>query len=372
MDAALERDGSTWEAMQYELDRHLPGIDLYNFREEKDTRIFSPDDRGGLAQAARYKRLASPSHARIYFTLVPPIDGVSELDADRLIEAAGKGRAEVAAFLVESDRHKGDAGASKAERLVDQLRFTPLELLKAWPVETLIEGMVDAADDLAEDKSGREWGQPHIWFLMQKVLRQIQAATPARYDAALASVFETGASMGFLTEIFRRETFGHGYYGDRASPYDRLMTAEAYEAARIIMLRRYSKLDIDGIEPSPYASLMLAWSQGGARDEVMQKVAARANNETWLLRFLQSLYGPRSTLSRGAVETFFASPVAVIRQVFSLARSGNEQARDIISSFLANNHADEDEIEAIFTDWEAGTSLPESQLERESDDADAE
>lgn len=257
--------------------------------------------------------------------------------------------------------------------MFDQLRFTPHETLKTWPVEILIEGMVDAADELAKDKGGREWGRPQIWFLMEKLLRQIQAATPARYEAALASAFETSASMGFLTEIFRQETFGHGYYGDRATPHDRLMTAEGYEVARIVMLKRYSELDLDGIEPSPYASLMLyAWSQGGARGDVMQKVAARASNEAWLLKFLQSLYGPRSTLSRGAMETFFASPADVVRQVYSLARNGNQQADDIIRSFLANNNADEDELEAIFTDWEESAGSPQIPVESDSDDGDPE
>ncbi|TAY05792.1 NTPase KAP (plasmid) [Rhizobium leguminosarum] len=353
MEAALKSDDLTWDALQYELERHLPGIDLFNLGGEKDTRIFSQGDQRALAQASKDKRLASPSHARIYFTLVAPADGISELDTTRLIEAAGKGRNAVAAYLVEIERYRGDAGASKVERLFDQLRFTPHETLKTWPVEFLIEGMVDAADELAKDKRGRDWGRPQIWFLMEKLLRQIQAAMPARYNAALASAFETGASMGFLTEIFRQETFGHGYYGERASPDDRLTTADGYEAARVIMLKRYSELDLDGIKESPYASLMLyGWSQGGARENVMQKVAARASNEAWLLRFLQSLYAPRSTLSRGAMETFFASPADVVRQVHALARNGNQQAGDIIRSFLDNNNADEDELEAIFTNWE--------------------
>ena len=257
--------------------------------------------------------------------------------------------------------------ASKAERLFDQLRYIPHETLKTWPVEVLIDGLVDAADDLAEDKGGREWGRPSIWHLMDKLLEQVQAAAPARYEAALASAFETGASMGFLTEIFRRETFGHGYFGDRPEPHQRLTTAGGYEAARVIMLKRYSELGLDGIQASRYAVDMLyAWAQGGARDDIMQKVAARATNETWFLSFLQSLYGPRSTLSRAAVETFFASPVAVFRQVHSLARNGNEQASDIVSSFLANNNADEDEIEAVFTDWEAATTPSQGAAEADT------
>ncbi|NTA13810.1 KAP family P-loop NTPase fold protein [Agrobacterium tumefaciens] len=374
MDAALEKDGLTWKALQFELDRHLPGIDLYNLGKDKDSRIFAQADRRLLAQAAIEKRLASPSHARIYFTLIAPADGVSESDISRLIEAAGRGRGEVAALLIELDGLKGDAGASKAERLLDQVRFTSHETVKTWPIENLIHGIVDAADEVAEDKSGLEWGRPHIWFLIEAVLKQMKVAlAPARYDAALYAAFETGASIGFLTEIFRQETFGHGYYGDRADPHDRLISADGFEPVRMSMLKRYEALQLDGVVASPHATSMLyAWSQGGARVDLMQKVAARGSNETWLLQFLQLLYGPRSTLSRGGLETFFASPASVVRRVDALAKKGNRPAGRIIASLLVNSNADEDELENILTEWETPSSPSESSGQAEGKATDPE
>lgn len=96
--------------------------------------------------------------------------------------------------------------------------------------------MVDAADDLA--KGASDWGSPQTWYLVKSLLRQMKATLPHRYDTAIASAFETGASFGFLTEVFRRETFGHGYFGDRANSNDRLTTIEGFETIRRIMLDR--------------------------------------------------------------------------------------------------------------------------------------
>ncbi|CAN7620101.1 hypothetical protein [Rhizobium sp. LjRoot258] len=348
-------DGLSWESDQYELERHLPGINLFSLGAEKDERLFSQANRAALAQAARDKRLASPSHARLYFTLVAPSDGVSDLDIAHLLEAAGKGRAAVAALLVELDGYKGDAGASKAERMLDQLRYTPHETLETWPIETLIAGMVDAADDLARDTGSNEWGRPHIWYLMKALLRQLKAALPQdRYDTAITSAFETGASLGFLTEVLRGETFGHGYFGDRASPHDRLTSSEGFESIRLKMLDRYSALGVDEVVAHAYATPMVyAWSQAGGRVDLIQRVAARASSETWLLSFIQTLYGPRSTLSFDALATFFPSPVAVVRQVYALAGPDNPAAQDIIRSIQANSHASDGDFDAVLSAWQA-------------------
>lgn len=85
----------------------------------------------------------------------------------------------------------------------------------------------------------------------------------------------------------------------------------------------------------------------------MQQVAARALNSAWLLRFIQRLYGPQSTLSFDGMATFFTSPVAVIRRVRELAGAGDPTAADIIRSMLANSQASDDDFDAVLAGWEA-------------------
>lgn len=120
----------------------------------------------------------------------------------------------------------------------------------------------------------------------------------------------------------------------------------------------------------PYATVMFyAWSQGGGRVDVMQRVAARGSNETWLLGFIQAFSGPGSTLSFDALASFFESPVAVTRRIRALADQNNQVAKSIIRSILANNHASEDALDAILAEWELREAGPQVASNQNTDEA---
>ena len=355
MEKAMASDGLSWERDQYELERHLPGINLFTFGTDGDQRLYSHEDRAALARASADKRLASSSHARLYFALVAPADGISDLDFVQFRAATNEGRGTVVASLTELHTHKGDAGASKAERLLDQLRYTPHETLRTWPLEALVAGMADSADGLSENRISSGPDRPYIWQQIKSLLKQLKAAfDQERYDSAIACAFQTGASLSFLTNLLREETFGYGYFGGRPDPHDRLMSPAGFETIRLIMLDRYAALGLDGVVAHPYATSMLyAWSQSGGRTDLMQQVSARALNQTWLVRFIQRLYGPQSTLSFDGMATFFTSPIEVVRQMCTLASAGDPAAANIIQSILANSRAGDEDIDDVLAAWEA-------------------
>lgn len=169
-------------------------------------------------------------------------------------------------------------------------------------------------------------------------------------------MFETSTSLGFLTYLLRDETFGHGIYGDRPSPTDRLASREEFEHIRKVMIARYSAGGLDAVMSERRATDMLyAWSQAGARDDMVERVAARSDDDTWLLSFAQLLYGPNSTLSLDALANFFTSPSAIVRRIFALAQSDRENvnARSIISSIKANIRVDGGDFEKVLKAWEA-------------------
>jgi hypothetical protein len=100
--------------------------------------------------------------------------------------------------------------------------------------------------------------------------------------------------------------------------------------------------------------MLYAWSQAGARDDMVERVAARSGDDNWLLGFAQLLYGPNSTLSLDALANFFTSPATVVRRIFTLAQNPeNAQARDIIRSIEANIHFDGGDFEKVLAAWEA-------------------
>lgn len=372
MDAALELDGLSWEKQQFELDRHLPGIQFQSFNKDKEERLFSGARGAAHLHAARDKRLASPSHARIYFTLIDPPDSITDMDIADLLAAAREGANPVAHLLMTMGEQKGDAGGTKAERLLDQLRYVEKDVVHGWPIETLILGLSHAADTLAVDSRGDDWGYPRIYYLTRAVLRQLQSALPPeRFDTALKAMFAEGTSLGFLSYLLRDETFGHGYYGNRPNSTDRLTSREGFEVIRKIMIERYGAGGIDTVMTEPRATDMLyAWSQAGAREDVVQRVAAQSGDDAWLLRFVRKLYGPNSSLSLDGLSTFFDAPVAIVRRIYDLAKAepDNVDAASIIFSLKVNIHFEDGDFEEILEAWEAKDAAEGKAADEESGD----
>lgn len=355
LDDALALDGLEWVKMQFEIERHLPGIQTHSFNKGKEERLYSRAERPSHLYDARDKRLASPSHARIYFTLVDPPDAVTDLDIAELLEAAGKGANAVSFLLLKMGERRGDAGGTKAERLLDQLRFIEHDVLQGWPVEALLSGIALAADELAGDSAGDDWGYPRIWHLARTLFKEMRGALPAeRFEEALRSIFEGNPSLYFLSYLFRDETFAHGIYGGRPDATRALTTRESFETIRSTMLARYVSGGIEQILSERRATDMLyAWSQGGGRDDLVKDVAARAGDDAWLLRFVRKLYGPNSTLSLDSLGNFFASPAEIVRRINALAEAGNEAAQDAIRSIKANIRFGRGDFEEVLTAWEA-------------------
>lgn len=357
MDEALKLDELDWKKHQFEMERHLPGIKFQSFNKDKEERLFSRTERASHMHDAKDKRLASPSHSRIYFTLIDPPDGVTDLDIAELLAAARKGANPVAFVLMKMGEHKGDAGGTKAERLLDQLRYVEHDVLRGWPVETLVMGLANAADELAKDARGDDWGYPRTWYLAKALLRQMKAALPAdRFDQALKPVFEVSTSLGFLTYLLRDETFGHGFFGDRPNSQDRLTSREEFDAMRAIISARYAAGGLDQMLAEQRATDMLyAWAQAGGRDDVIERVAARSTDDAWLVMFVQKLYGPNSTLSLDGLANFFLSPASIVRRIHELTQADPEgpEARDVIRSLKENMHFDGSDLEQVLQAWEA-------------------
>lgn len=357
MDLALELDGLDWAEMQFELDRHLPGIQFQTYNKDKDERLFSGARRSAHPNDARDRRLASPSHARIYFTLIDPPDSITDLDIAELLAAARDGANPVAHLLMKMGEHRGDAGGTKAERLLDLLRYVEKDVMHGWPVEILITGLANAADTLASDARGDDWGYPRIYYLTRAVLERFKAALPhERFGSALKEMFQTSTSLGFLSYLLRNETMGHGHYGNRPSPTDRLMSRSEFDVIRVIMMARYAAGGIEAVMSEMRATDMLyAWSQAGGRKDVVELVAARSDDDAWLLRFVRLLYGHNSTLSLAALDNFFASPVEIVRRIRGLAEAVPEQAeaRDVIRSIKANIDFDGGDFDQVLAAWEA-------------------
>lgn len=355
LDLALAADRLDWEGVQFELERHLPGIQTQKFNERKDERLFHQVGSGRYGGRANDGRLQNPSYTRLFFTLIVPADAITGNDIIDLIAAAQRGASAVATLVLSMNKQKGDAGGSKAERLFDELKHGGLQGIGEGSLESLVIGFSDAADELAAE-GDTDWGHPRVWYLLRAILNQMRnAVPPERFQPLYASLFRESGSIGFLTYLLRDETFAQGYFGGRPDPSNCLATAETFAAIRVCMLERYDRFGFDAVLDHPNALQMLyAWAQAGGGPDLIGRIAARAASDTWLTDFVSKLHGPNSSLSLSALSTFFETPTAVIRRLDKLAEGEppNVVAAAAIESLKSNIRFDGGRFEDVIADWE--------------------
>ncbi len=329
MDGALAAEGLDWKQMQFELERHLPGLNFHIFNQGKEERLFSKSQRGSHAQDFGDLRLASPSHSRLYFTLVEPADSVTDMDVAELIQAANAGMNDVAALLLQLNEKRGDAGTTKAERLLDQLGSFDEETIQGWPAKALAMGLVNIADELAKDEAGDDWGYSRIWYLADSLLKRLSRALPEqRWKELAEKLFSEGQSLGFISHILRDETFSHGYYGDRPNAAEAITDRATFDTVRLIMLGRYASCGLDRILAERNAiTILYAWSQAGGREEVVRAVAERTAEDQAFIEFMLKICstsvsssGANLSLSLDAIHNFFPSPPEVVDRLLTLEK----------------------------------------------------
>lgn len=364
MDEALAAEGLEWKQMQFELERHLPGLNFHNFNQGKEERLFSKAQRVAHAQDFERARLASPSHSRLYFTLVEPADSITDMDIAALLEAANGGMNDVAHLILSLSEKRGDAGATKAERLLDQLGGIGADTLQGWPVEPLVMGLVNIADELAKDEAGDDWGYPRIWHLASSLFKRLSKVLPQqRWNNLVEKIFTEGHSLGFISHLLRDETFSHGFYGNRPDAAAAATSKETFDRIRKIMLQRYAAGGLDRImEQRQAITILYAWAQAGGRDEVVAAVAeCTAENEAFIEFMLKicstsvSTAGANLSLSLDAIHNFFASPPETVRRLLALETKSPPApgARLVRAAISRSTTFDGLEIERALEAWKS-------------------
>lgn len=114
-------------------------------------------------------------------------------------------------------------------------------------------------------------------------------------------MFGGGAAIGWLTSLFRRETFAHGRYGDRRRSEDEwLFTTAELDRITELMLRRYRAMsagDVFGC-PDPI-SLLIAWWQGGDEQGPRRLLEANIVSDEGLVETLEHLTSTIESSDRG-------------------------------------------------------------------------
>lgn len=307
LDAALARDGTTFEEVCGRLADHLPGIASYR-----------PDPRGGIYEEVQQvemdraigaRRLSSPDHYRLYFAFAQPANAPRASDFNDLAMAVRESAEQAGALLRQWQGQPLTSGVTRAEVMLDRLSVQGLTPPTAQEAEHLLLAYANVMDELARG-SANDFGGPDVWRRARRSLPRLLDALGDAREAGIRRMFAEGEAVSWLTSLFRHETFAHGRHGNRPDS-DRLLTSEELDHVTEVMLNRYRSMSFDDIQCRLQPlSMLFAWQQGGDEDGPRDLLAAEVESDEGLVATLQHLCGRVRT----------ATPTAE-REIVTLSRS---------------------------------------------------
>lgn len=345
----LEKENGNNDERFRELKRMLPGIGL-----KKDSAaaqankwdLYVDVNASSLATFVNNRRLGSPQHFRFYFSLSMPSSALADADFEKFILSSANSPSEAAEFFKQLANTPRRRGGVLAEAILERLLDTGIEQLPVAAIPGVIRSIGEGIDDAARLIGTGGWGEYWIWHTADRIFTGAWKRVPiVDRPNLLNKLFQSGRSLGWLTNILRAETFAHGRYGARAKPMEeRLFTPNEFGSVVAIMLARYRTSDPKELLGSlNFSGLLYAWAQceAGCDSEVRDWVYHQTEADNNLLEFLEKM---KSWASVNDVTTYrlrteiishFMDVDAVRARLDRLSISTDERLRQQANSLLA-------------------------------------
>lgn len=288
LDRAIAREGKTFSEICGRLADHLPGIAPYH--QEATGGIYEKVDRRTMDSAIEARRLASPDHYRLYFAFAQPTNAPRMSDFAGLRDAVSESADRALELLREWHHQRLTSGVSRAEIMLDRFAAEGLINLAADQAENLLVALANVMDELGA-QTVNDFGGSDVWRRAMRSLPPLLAACVDRREDVLRRMFRDGAALGWLTSIFRHETFAHGRFGDRPES-DQLLSEIELDIVADEMLARYQAMSLaqfgDQLQP---LSTLFAWQQGGDEEGPRRLLADEIETDEGLVSVLEILTG---------------------------------------------------------------------------------
>jgi hypothetical protein len=147
-------------------------------------------------------------------------------------------------------------------------------------------------DDIALNTPAGDFGEHSGWRGARRAVKALLKQTTGDIRASsVRALFEEGSAIGWLTEVFRSESFAHGRYGNQREPESNwILTAEEFDRVLTVMLTRYRNTPLLELMRKPdFLSLLYAWKQATGTNEVNDWVQAQTATDSGLLSFLTAV-----------------------------------------------------------------------------------
>ena len=272
----------------------LPGIKAVYDKSGPPVTIYGEVSKTDRQAAIESRRLASPDHYRLYFSLMGPSHAITQAGFDSFWEAADAGPAETRALLLELNGQMALSSLRKSDVLFERLRTMNPQLWTAVRAKNVLLALGQMMDDAYRQNPSEENFVVTSWDRAERLVPVLYSRIP---EASLALVneqlFGAGASIGWLTSILRAEIFSHGKWGDKKESPDKwLLPAPEFERACELMLARYSAMSIDEFIASPRAiHILYAWAQAGDDAGPRTLIAQALSTDEGLVSVLNTFTG---------------------------------------------------------------------------------
>jgi predicted KAP-like P-loop ATPase len=287
---------------RYNFAEQLPGVEADHSKEGNGFRIFEAVNDRDRDEAVRKKRLASPDHYRLYFALAGPSHALTQGDFASMWAAAKASADQAGATLLHLQNEHAVGSLTKADVLLERIKSSAYEVLTPGQCENLLVALSQVMDEAYRRHPFDQFGISSLWDRAERLIPLLLSRLdPARRIAVVTTMFSEGAAIGWLTSLFRHETFVHGRYGDRGRPEDEWLFANA-DLDRIteLILGRYREMSASDIFECPNPiRLLFAWHQGGDKEGPRRLVEANIASDTGLVETLEHLTSTIATGARG-------------------------------------------------------------------------
>lgn len=321
----------------------LPGIEVSYDKDGPPVTIYGQVSNRDRQAAITSRRLASPDHYRLYFSLMGPSHAITQAGFDSFWAAADAGPGETAALLLELHGQRVLGPLRKSDVLFERLRAMNPQLWTEARAKNVLLALGQMMDDAYRQNPTEENFIVTSWDRAERLVPILYARIPEPSRAHVnEQLFGSGASIGWLTSVLRTEIFSHGRWGDQKKSSDQwLLPAAEFERACELMLVRYGAMSIDEIIASPRAvHILYAWAQAGDDAGPRTLIAQAFRTDQGLLNVLNTFtataissdIGRYTYLKLDDLKRFTDEDIAV--RLENIAREGPTNLRDEAEKLL--------------------------------------
>ncbi len=283
---ALKLERQTYNDAWPRLAQRLPGISLPSNDKIPIAKRSSVED---LRTAAESRRLASPDHSRLYFSLIPATGAPTEEDFRSLSEASEDSAAALDQFLRQGlTTRRGSA--TRTELILDRFGSRFADDASENAVTNLLIALSNVMDDAALASGVGEWGRYWIWVTVDALLpKLITKLTNEKRAEILRTLFNEGAALGWLISIWRSALRAHSKIGKDSSPPPAILSPDELDTVTQILVSRFRQLAPEALEVPNFLQLLFTWGQSDTMDAPRRWLEPHIKSDEGLVRALESM-----------------------------------------------------------------------------------